>query len=462
MPSFNQRSKRKRGVILSPLGWQRLQAAQKQSEIKVNNRQAYTLEDLNELTGLSINTLTKVRQRKNPVDQRTLEDYFSAFHLTLTPRDYTRATAVTRVPRQQITPIQQDWGEALDVSVFYGRISELATLETWIQVDCCRLVGVLGMGGMGKTALSIKLAEQIQEQFEYVIWRSLRNAPPLETLLRELVPFLSQQQKTEAKMGHLLQCLRDSRCLVILDNMETILQAGEQAGQYRPSYEEYGEMIRLVGETAHQSCFILTSREKPAEIATFEGNELSVRSLQLSGSESASLALIQGSGLVGSEEQQQELCARYSGNPLAIKIVATSIQELFDGEIGEFLAQDTTVFNGVQRLLERQFNRLSPLEQTIMYWLAINRQWTKISELAADIVPVVSKSKLLEALESLCWRSLIEKRAGSYMLQCVILEYVTERLIEQKNNEIVAVSFPSLPASLFPCTSTSLPQSCSN
>lgn len=58
MPSFYQQSKRKRGVILSPVGWQRLQAAQKHSEIEVNRGQPYTLEDLNELTGLSINTLT--------------------------------------------------------------------------------------------------------------------------------------------------------------------------------------------------------------------------------------------------------------------------------------------------------------------------------------------------------------------------------------------------------------------
>ena len=76
MPSFQKRSKRKRGVILSPKGWDRLQEAQNQSEKVANGGNPYTLEDLNELTGLSSHTLTKVRRRQAPVDKRSLEDYF--------------------------------------------------------------------------------------------------------------------------------------------------------------------------------------------------------------------------------------------------------------------------------------------------------------------------------------------------------------------------------------------------
>lgn len=43
---------------------------------------------------------------------------------------------------------KRDWGEAMDVSVFYGRQAELATLTEWIE-EGCRLVSLLGMGGIG-------------------------------------------------------------------------------------------------------------------------------------------------------------------------------------------------------------------------------------------------------------------------------------------------------------------------
>ncbi len=447
MSNFRQRSKRKRGVILSPVGWQRLQSAQKKLEKEANYKDPYTLEELNEITGLSPHTLTKIRRRKAPVDKRSLEDYFSAFNLTLTTNDYVKPTSATPIQKESVTPLQQDWGEAIDVSIFYGRTEELATLETWIQTDHCRLIAVLGMGGIGKTALAVKIAQQLQEQFEYVIWRSLRNAPPLETLLGELISFLSAGKETKAEIKILLQCLRSSRSLVILDNVETILRSGDRAGQYRVYYENYSQLFRLIGETAHSSCLILTSREKPAEVAATEGMELSVRSLQLQGSLSAAKALLQAKGISGSEAQQQKLCDRYSCNPLALKIVATSINDLFIGDIGAFLDRDVTVFNSIQRLLYQQFERLSPLEKTIMYWLAINREWTTIAELSEDIVPAVAKGKLLEALESLIWRSLIERQEGSYTQQPVVMEYVTELLIEQITQEIAQVS-----SSLSSCT----------
>lgn len=329
----------------------------------------------------------------------------------------------------------RDWGESVDVSFFYGRSHELATLERMLLEDRCRLVSIIGLGGIGKTTLAAKLAQDIQDQFDYVIWRSLYNAPPLEAILKDLVLFLSQQQDTEATIPRLLHWLRQSRCLVILDNTETILQ-GHPVGQFKPDYADYEHLFYSLGETAHNSATLLTSREKPAIMATLEGLELAVRSLPLEGSIEASQALIEAKGLVGSVAEKAQLSQCYGYNPLAIKIVATSVQSIFDGNMSVFLKQHTTVFNGLRRFLSQQFERLSPLELTLLYWLAVKRTWVSIQDLSRSLYPGVSQAKLLEALESLSWRSMIEVRAGQYTLQPMVMEYVTEQLIDEISQDL--------------------------
>lgn len=333
-----------------------------------------------------------------------------------------------------------DWGEAPDVTIFYGRQAELIRLKQWVEGDRCRLIGVLGMGGMGKTALVAKLVETLAESddclFQHIIWRSLRNAPSLQDLLEDVVPFISGQQDTEATPKRLLHWLRQARCLIVFDNMETILQEGEQAGSFWAEHEQFGILMRLIAETRHQSLVIFTSREKPAVVGALEGDALSVRSLQLTGSPEAAIALIEAKGLTGTDPEKQQLAAHYSNSPLALKIVATSIHSLFDGDISLFLTEETWIFSGLQYLLDQQFQRLSELEQSLMYWLAINREWTSVSALVDDLQPSVSRSRVLQALEALSWRSLIETQAGQYTLQPVVMEYVIAQLIEQVVTEL--------------------------
>ncbi|BAY22230.1 WD-40 repeat-containing protein [Calothrix sp. NIES-2100] len=245
----------------------------------------------------------------------------------------------TRPPQQPIINL----GEAIDVSQFYGRTTELETLSQWIVRDRARVVTLLGMGGMGKTALSVKLAEQLQVEFEYVIWRSLRHAPVFGDKLTDCIKILSHQQVTtlpadpHEQITCLIEYLRKSRCLLILDNFDTLLQQGNQAGCYREGYESYGELLWRLGETQHQSCVLITSREKPAEIAALEGDCLPVRTLALSGLEvAAGQTILTLKGLSGTEDETRHLVECYRGNPLALKIAATSIRDLHEGNIARF------------------------------------------------------------------------------------------------------------------------------
>ncbi|BAY96080.1 WD-40 repeat-containing protein [Tolypothrix tenuis PCC 7101] len=361
---------------------------------------------------------------------------------TTLPQSELQVSSVAMEQTLQTGP-QQDWGEAIDVSIFYGRILEHVQLQQWIVQEKCRLVALLGMGGVGKTALSVKLAQQLQNDFNYVIWRSLRNAPPIMSLLKNIILFLSQQQEVnipETVEGHiacLMKYLRSQRCLIVLDNAESILEGGKASGCYRSGYEGYGQLLRRVGDERHQSCLIFTSREKPIGFTAREGGNLPVRSLQLTGLPLAEAQQILSiKGLVNATDERDSLIQRYTGNPLALKIVATTIQYLFDGNILQFLQQAPVVFGDIREILEQQFNRLSPHEKQVMYWLAVKREWVTITELQEDIVPRISKRELLEVLLSLQGRSLIEKHSGSYTQQPVVMEYVTDQLIKQVCSEI--------------------------
>jgi hypothetical protein len=342
--------------------------------------------------------------------------------------------------------IQVDWGDTADVSFFYGRTEELATLQTWVLQENCRLVAILGMGGIGKTSISVKLAQQLAAtgKFSGVIWRSLRNAPAIADLLADLIQFVAPDPELDLattevdRLSQLITYLRQTAYLLVLDNVEAILNSGSAAGTYRSGYESFGELVHLVGETTHSSCIVLTSQEKPSEVADLEGEILPVRSISVPGLlATEAREILQAKGLTGTTEQEQELIARYSGNPLALKIVATSIQEIFAGDLAEFLAQGTAVFNGIRKLLDRQLNRISPLEREILNWLAINREPVSLSELQADFILPIAKPRFLEALEYLGRRSLIDTSEGRFTLQPAVMEYMTESLIDRLVQEIL-------------------------
>lgn len=82
--------KRKRGVILTEKGLEKLQTAKTEAEYAENRGNKYTLEALSERTGLGVDTLMKVCACDAGVDKQTLKDYFKAFNLTLCEQDYYR------------------------------------------------------------------------------------------------------------------------------------------------------------------------------------------------------------------------------------------------------------------------------------------------------------------------------------------------------------------------------------
>ncbi len=113
------KQRRRRGVILSLQGWKKLQEARHQAEILENDGARFTLEELSDRTQLAPFTISKVLAREEGVDKQTLDYFFRGFGLELAKSDYVKAGngEVGRHPPIP-SPQHQDWGEAVDVSIF--------------------------------------------------------------------------------------------------------------------------------------------------------------------------------------------------------------------------------------------------------------------------------------------------------------------------------------------------------
>jgi WD40 repeat protein/transcriptional regulator with XRE-family HTH domain len=366
-------------------------------------------------------------------------------HLTQLLQIGIQPDAVVHLNESHKRPLREDWGEAPDVYSFYGRRQELTDLERWIAYDRCKVVTILGIGGVGKTSLANHLAKHSKHHFDYVFWSSLQALPSLESLLKKCILFVSGQRvitvpdNKEEQISLLLQYLRVHRCLLILDNFESVLQESNRVGVYREGYRGYGQLLQRLGEAEHQSCLILTSREKPGELLPLEGRNSPVRSMHLGGIELADgQQMLKDEDLRGSEEAWSALVQLYGGNPLALKLIAAPIRELFGGDITRFLEEGAPVFGGIYELVSQQFSRLSASECAIMYWLAIEQDAVAVTALRENIVPPVSMRSFQEALDSLRRRSLIEITVSSarcYLLP-VIMEFVIEEFIARVREDI--------------------------
>ncbi|MEG3931666.1 NB-ARC domain-containing protein [Microcoleus sp. T3_B1] len=356
-----------------------------------------------------------------------------------------------------------DLSDAPKIFTFYDRTSELTTLKQWILHENTRLLAILGIVGIGKTALAVHLVEQIKHEFDFIIWRSLATSPPLSILQTNIIQFFcrggapvpapnadgvpafgrggapvpapSPEEGATTGGLPLLDYLQKYRCLLILDDVQMVNSSAQLAGIYKPGYEDYGTLFRQVGELSHNSCLILIGSEKPREIAALEGKTQPIRSLQLNGLGVEAGEILREKGLA-EHEKWSELIEQYRGNPLWLKIVATMIQDLFNGSLSEFLSDDTLFLGDLESLLHQPFNRLSDSEKQVMSWLASETAPVSLSKVPENLQ--LSRSQFLKVMQSLGRRSLIEKIPEgdrTFFSLCPILKEYVKTNYSRPNGE---------------------------
>lgn len=349
--------------------------------------------------------------------------------------------------------MQVDWNDAPAIPSFYGREQEMDLLTNWVGAERCRVLSVLGLGGTGKSALAVRVMHRLADHFEVVMWRSLRDLPTCEDwidrCLQVIAPQWSRDEpiSLERRQDTLLDHMRKTRILLVLDNVDSVQEEGDGAGTMRSGFEGFDRFLRLAAETAHQSCILLTSREKPAVLVPMESNHAPVRTLRLNRLDADSCnKLLSEKGLVGSELDRTRLIEAYDGNPLALKMVAQTIVDLFHGEIALFLNEGEVIFGAIRDLLDEQFARLSNLEQSLLLWLATLRRPATIDKLLEVFAAPIERSRLLEALDALYRHSLIERgyKHSGFTLQSMVMEYLTAKIVSQAAVEIQEGNLNSL------------------
>jgi len=449
---------RYRGFVLTTAGLQKLHEQIKQLEVQTRVRQSpRTLAErvqLNDPDGIHPITVRKILNGENGVDKRSLQLIFQVLQLQLEEGDYAHAGLCQQPDEGQskVTvataslPQYQDWSEATNQSKLYGRLSEFTQLRQTALDQQHQLIQILGMAGVGKTALATVLARAVQPEFEFVIWKSLHHAPPLQTVLTNVLQFLLQRTGGALKLptavdelkGMLIEQLQTHRCLLVFDHFNSVLCSKQYAGYCRQGYEAYSELLQAVAEITHQSCLLITSREIP-RLMGVEGSH--IHSLQLNG-----LSLPEGQqacshyrNVTGSQAEWRSLIERCDGNPLILKTAVAYIQDYFEGQIPDYLQylkQGRLLFSDLRDLLSQQFERLSPVEKELAYCLALHPKPISASQFREQITSSVIQQFWLEGLDSLSRRSLLHRQGNSFNLDLMMKTYIKECLIEQQDNSL--------------------------
>lgn len=193
-PTHQPKRRRRRGVILTNRGFERIQSAKADAEFQENAGHRYTLEALSERTGLAVDTLMKVFACETGVDKQTLKAFFRAFKLTLEPGDY-------YFPDPQPEDIDIPDGREADVEIEPdlpgGQVPLESTfyMERPAEADCYK--AVLQPGGlvrikaprrMGKSSLMSRMLQYADQNGCKTVALSFQLAD--KAIFQSLDPFL--------------------------------------------------------------------------------------------------------------------------------------------------------------------------------------------------------------------------------------------------------------------------------
>ncbi|MGA9377739.1 MAG: tetratricopeptide repeat protein [Phormidium sp.] len=322
----------------------------------------------------------------------------------------------------------------LTISEFIGREEEINQLHQFLADNKKQLIGITGVGGMGKSTLAAKIYAEtrfLQETgFLGQFWVDIFRNPEMRIftgmarlVLRQFLhlpedsPILKDEQNLP---NRLLTCLQNNKYLLVIDNLETLLQDGQfQDNFYQQFFQDW---LGYGGK----SVILVTTQER--------WDVPSDNCVELTGFKpEAGATLLKVLGITGSEEGFQAFSQRVKGHPLSLKLVAGFLKEE-EGENADisFLDRNPLQISGwhrsetvsVEEVLAASFNRLDERLKKLLLNVSVYR--LRFNSLAA--AAVMEEENVEKDLRLLVRKSLLqeerENRQWWFQFQPLVLEYV--------------------------------------
>ncbi|MEH2244395.1 tetratricopeptide repeat protein, partial [Nostoc sp.] len=189
-----------------------------------------------------------------------------------------------------------------EVPVWKGRDQLLEELQAKLlqPENLLKILALIGQGGIGKTSLTVKLLEALGVNCGKSALTSVEKGANVEECPYECVMYFKAQEGTsfddvaefllieglgiqtaktlktaDEKIAKIIEGLAQTRTLVVLDNLESILQPANHPQAGRAISPDWGKLLNALVYQQHQSQTLLTSREVPTDLADirYEGAE---------------------------------------------------------------------------------------------------------------------------------------------------------------------------------------------
>jgi predicted ATPase/class 3 adenylate cyclase len=341
---------------------------------------------------------------------------------------------------------------------FIGRERESAEVRSLLRTN--RLVTLLGLGGLGKSRLSVQLAAELLDDHPDGVW-FVELAPVADERLvpHAVAGVLGVQEEPGVPLAEALtRTLRDRRLLVVLDNCEHVVHAcadlAKRLLQAVPGLTILAtsrEALRIAGE----ACYALPALSAPPVAGAVPGGRATVLSAEaLLDLDAVRLFVDRAQAAqrafrldASTAPAVAEICAQLDGIPLALELAAARVRTLSVDAIAERIGDrfrllkttDQTVLprqRTLRALIDWSYDLLSEPERALFARLSVFAGgWTLGAAEAVgpggDGDPI-GRDDVLDLLASLVEKSLVAMDAdgGRYRYLETVRAYAAERLGE--------------------------------